>query len=364
MSQTPPNLLELAKQGDAKAIASLMNQKLQPDGISAKASQKNDCLKVVLEAAKVPNQQALVAFVLAEMIGLEVKSIRTVKVYGLQQNTFDFAWHQEFKLEEQVESPSASAKSTSANTQASSQEKFSRQRVSESEFKAALEQCSITARKAYNRTVEYTKQAEIILQELSNNLSITTSQLLNNKDAERFEFAPVLRGIVSELKHLSTEEIKALVISRDTKRKHLEDFTIALFGRTKAGKSTIREALTRGDGGTIGKGAQRTTRDVREYRWQGLRLLDTPGIEAYQGEEDTAQANEVIDQSDMILFLASDESVQPGEFSAMAQLQQINKYFAVILNVKDNIEKPQRLRRFIKKPEKVWLSRSQGDKYF
>jgi hypothetical protein len=70
MSQTPPNLLELAKQGDAKAIASLMNQKLQPDGISAKASQKNDCLKVVLEAAKVPNQQALVAFVLAEMIGL------------------------------------------------------------------------------------------------------------------------------------------------------------------------------------------------------------------------------------------------------------------------------------------------------
>jgi predicted GTPase len=177
---------------------------------------------------------------------------------------------------------------------------------------------------------------------------------LNNKDSERFEFAGVLREIVSELKQLSTEEIEALVSSLDTKRKHLEDFTIALFGRTKAGKSTIREALTRGDGGTIGKGAQRTTRDVREYRWQGLRLLDTPGIEAYQGEEDTAQANEVIDQSDMILFVATDESVQPGEFAAMAQLQQINKYFAVILNVKDNIEKPQRLRRFIKKPEKVF----------
>jgi len=83
-------------------------------------------------------------------------------------------------------------------------------------------------------------------------------------------------------------------------------------------------------------------------------LIHPPGIEAYQGEEDTAQANGVIDQSDMILFLASDESVQPGEFSAMAKLQQINKYFAVILNVKDNIQKPQRLRRFIKKPEKVF----------
>jgi predicted GTPase len=354
MSQTPPNLLELAKQGDAKAIASLMNQKLQPDGISAKASQKNDCLKVVLEAAKVPNQQALVAFVLAEMIGLEVKSIRTVKVYGLQQNTFDFAWHQEFELEEQVESPSASANSTGANTQASSQVGVSRKRVSESEFKESLEQCSLTAQKAYTRTVEYTKQTESILQKLSHNLSVTTSQLLNNKDSERFEFAGVLREIVSELKQLSTEEIEALVSSLDTKRKHLEDFTIALFGRTKAGKSTIREALTHGDGGTIGKGAQRTTRDVREYRWQGLRLLDTPGIEAYQGEEDTAQANEVIDQSDMILFLASDDSVQPGEFKAMGQLQQINKYFAVILNIKDNIEKKQRLIRFIKRPEKVF----------
>jgi len=354
MNQTQPNLTELAKQGNAKAIATLMNQKLQPEGISAKASRKNDCLKVVLETDEVPNQQNLVAFVLAEMICLEVKSITKVKVYGLQQRTFDFAWHQEFDRGEQIESPSVSAKSTGANTQASSQVGFSRQRVSESEFKEALEQCSVTARKAYTRTVEYTKQAESILQKLSDNLTVTTSQLLNNKDAEQFEFAGVLTELVSELQHLSTAEIEALVSSLNTKRKHLEDFTIALFGRTKAGKSTIREALTRGDGGTIGKGAQRTTRDVREYRWQGLRLLDTPGIEAYQGEEDTAQANEVIDQSDMILFLASDDSVQPGEFGAMAQLQQINKYFAVILNVKDNIEKEQRLIRFIKRPEKVF----------
>jgi small GTP-binding protein len=354
MTQTPPNLLELAKQGNAKAIASLMNQKLQPEGISAKASRKNDCLKVVLEADDISNQQNLVAFVLAEMICLEVKSITKVKVYGLQQRTFDFAWCQEFDRGEQVESTPASAQSTTANSQPSSQVGVSRQRVSESKFKEALEQCSLTARKAYTKTVEYTKQTESILQKLSHNLSASTSQLLNDKDAERFEFAGVLREIVSELKQLSTEDIEALVSSLDTNRKHLEDFTIALFGRTKAGKSTIREALTRGNGSTIGKGAQRTTRDVREYRWQGLRLLDTPGIEAYQGEEDTAQANEVINQSDIILFLASDDSVQPGEFSAMAQLQQINKYFAVILNVKDNIEKTQRLIRFIKRPEKVF----------
>ncbi|MCT7967037.1 hypothetical protein NG799_11885 [Laspinema sp. D1] len=49
-----PNLLELAKQGDAKAIATLMNRKLQPKGITAKASMKNDCLQIMLESAQVP----------------------------------------------------------------------------------------------------------------------------------------------------------------------------------------------------------------------------------------------------------------------------------------------------------------------
>jgi hypothetical protein len=128
-----------------------------------------------------------------------------------------------------------------------------------------------------------------------------------------------------------------LLHSLDQKRKHLKNFTVTLFGRTKAGKSTLRETLTRGNGSTIGKGSQRTTRDVKEYYWQGLRLLDTPGIEAYKGDDDTKQANYVIDQSDIVLFLTSDDSVQPGEFAAMAQLQEINKYFAVILNVKHDI---------------------------
>ncbi len=51
---TQPNLLELAKQGDVNAIATLMNRKLQPKGIIAKAGMKNDCLQIVLSAAEVP----------------------------------------------------------------------------------------------------------------------------------------------------------------------------------------------------------------------------------------------------------------------------------------------------------------------
>ncbi|WP_181778220.1 GTPase [Rossellomorea aquimaris] len=145
------------------------------------------------------------------------------------------------------------------------------------------------------------------------------------------------------------------------KKKHLDAFTLSLFGRTKAGKSTIREALTNGNGNTIGKGAQRTTRDILEYNWNGLRLLDVPGFEAFKGDEDADKAHDIIDQSDMIMFLTSDDSVQPGEFDEMSRLQELNKHFFVVMNVKYNLLNPQteqpdqkEIRRFLKRPEKVF----------
>jgi hypothetical protein len=52
--------LAQAKQGDVKAIASWLNSKLQPKGITAKASIKNSCLHIMLESAKVPPQKPLV----------------------------------------------------------------------------------------------------------------------------------------------------------------------------------------------------------------------------------------------------------------------------------------------------------------
>jgi hypothetical protein len=55
------------------------------------------------------------------------------------------------------------------------------------------------------------------------------------------------------------------------------------------------------------------------------------------------------------LFLTSDDSVQPGEFQAMAQLQKINKYFAVILNVKHDISNNlEDLKMFIDIPKMVF----------
>lgn len=138
------------------------------------------------------------------------------------------------------------------------------------------------------------------------------------------------------------------------KERVLNRFTVTLFGRTMAGKSTIREALTGGDGSTIGKGAQRTTRDINEYTWNSLRIIDTPGIGAYEGDEDRAQAMSVIDETDIVLFLASSDGIQEESFKGMQELRQQNKPLLFVLNVKRDLEKAVNMRRFLKDPRTVF----------
>ncbi|MEG4996553.1 hypothetical protein [Microcoleus sp. B4-D4] len=95
---TQPNILELAKQGDAKAIALLLNRQLQGKGITAAASLKDGCLQVMLEATEAPSQQALAGWVSKSIAGLGAASIEKVKVYGRQTGAKVPAWSQEFEV--------------------------------------------------------------------------------------------------------------------------------------------------------------------------------------------------------------------------------------------------------------------------
>ncbi|MEO9126902.1 MAG: hypothetical protein ABI262_19790 [Microcoleus sp.] len=95
---TQPNILELAKQGDAKAIALLLNRQIQSKGITAAASLKDGCLQVMLEATEAPSQQALAGWVSKSIAGLGAPSIEKVKVYGRQTGAKVPAWSQEFEV--------------------------------------------------------------------------------------------------------------------------------------------------------------------------------------------------------------------------------------------------------------------------
>ncbi|MBD2413044.1 hypothetical protein FACHB389_02160 [Nostoc calcicola FACHB-389] len=95
---TQPNILELAKQGDVEAIASLMNRHLQPKGIAAKVAFKEACLEIILESAEIPNQETWVAFIRRGLTNLGAASVERVKIYGQHIGKNFPAWSQEFEL--------------------------------------------------------------------------------------------------------------------------------------------------------------------------------------------------------------------------------------------------------------------------
>lgn len=100
---TQPNLLELAKQGDEQAIASVMNHLLKDKGITAKAVRKDDCLMVILESAQAPEQTSSVEFIHKLMMKLGIESIKSVRVYGKQAGQPSSAWMKTLNLTSKLE---------------------------------------------------------------------------------------------------------------------------------------------------------------------------------------------------------------------------------------------------------------------
>ncbi|MFM7423754.1 MAG: hypothetical protein ACKO7W_01920 [Elainella sp.] len=95
---TDSNILEMAKLGDPQAIEFLMNQSLQSRGMQAKVDRQGDCLEVTLEAERVPNRQALTAFVQKGISNLGAPSIRLIRIVGQQVGASYPAWMQELEM--------------------------------------------------------------------------------------------------------------------------------------------------------------------------------------------------------------------------------------------------------------------------
>ncbi len=89
-------LRQLAKAGNAKAIAALMNQILKGRGIHALATIKQDCLHIVLESEKEPNPKASINIVRKNVVPWEIPSITKVKVHWRQTGSKSPVWSHEF----------------------------------------------------------------------------------------------------------------------------------------------------------------------------------------------------------------------------------------------------------------------------
>lgn len=220
-------------------------------------------------------------------------------------------------------------------------------------YELALEECARVAREEFRIANAALRDAE----EIGRGLKAAVGAVARRAPADGAAVEDArarLQELEAKLEATLSTSLRTTEVALQAKEAALNRFTVTLFGRTMAGKSTIREALTQGDGTTIGKGAQRTTRDVREYTWNSLRIIDTPGIGAYEGDEDRAQALSVIDETDVVLFLTSSDGIQEESFKGMQELRQQNKPLLFVLNVKRDLEKPVNMRRFLKDPQTVF----------
>jgi hypothetical protein len=129
-----------------------------------------------------------------------------------------------------------------------------------------------------------------------------------------------------------------------------EPLTIALAGRTKAGKSQLVAAMT-GDvnGKRVGVGRQRTTRKTTSHELADFTVLDTPGVAALDGDTDTRRALRAMERADAVLWLYA-ESLQQEEADELEDLLRRGKPVVVAYNAKWAVDKEQRRRIFVSQP--------------
>lgn len=95
---TGPNLIQLAQQGNADAIATLMNRSLKAQGMTATVRNRGDRLEVLLESEQVPVPETALAFVRKGLLALGITSIEQVQVSGQQLNASTPAWTETFAI--------------------------------------------------------------------------------------------------------------------------------------------------------------------------------------------------------------------------------------------------------------------------
>ena len=165
-------------------------------------------------------------------------------------------------------------------------------------------------------------------------------------DASQKNCAILLKETLSSFSQNFTETIKNIrtKISQDVEE--LKNFKVVLFGRTKVGKSTVREALTKGDGSSIGRGGQSTTIDINEYDWYNLKVYDTPGILSVRdtnvdrrtgiGDEER-KAKDLLSRSDIAIFMFASDNIEQPELEYLSEIASVGKEVLILLNVKADI---------------------------
>mgnify|MGYP005840111907 CR=1 FL=1 len=97
-SDPATKLLELAKQGNPKAIAAFLAPPLQAKGIKLTVFVKEDCLHIIVEGATIPDSKLLLPFVQKKIASLNSPNLPLIKLHGRQSGKKSVAWTQKLEV--------------------------------------------------------------------------------------------------------------------------------------------------------------------------------------------------------------------------------------------------------------------------
>ena len=227
------------------------------------------------------------------------------------------------------------------------------------EYNDAIRQCAAIATEDYKFAEVALKEAGSALSTLGRNIqqAIEEIKYKTSGKGQATTAKEVAKQLENTKKALTAEiikEIEGVRESLNAKQRALNHFSIAFMGKTKAGKSTLHAIITGEGWDAIGVGKQRTTRFNRVYEWKNIRIIDTPGIGAPGGKTDEEIAQSVIEESDVICYVVTNDSIQETEFGFLQVLKEKAKPLIILLNVKNNLRDSRRLEHFLKDPEKLF----------
>lgn len=217
----------------------------------------------------------------------------------------------------------------------------------------------VYAKEALNKLSDSMTLFLTSLHESENKVNTIIDKLKRKKEDE--DITTCLNGIKSQVTEFVSQTRQQVSVSLKEKEIAAKYYTISFMGRTKAGKSTLHSVILGGiNKEFIGVGKERTTRFNRIYKWNGIRIIDTPGIGAPGGKSDTEIAKSVVDESDLICYVVTSDSIQETEFSFLKELKKQNKPIIILLNKKENLGHPIHRKRFLENPL-YWYERTDND---
>ncbi len=149
-------------------------------------------------------------------------------------------------------------------------------------------------------------------------------------------YQPLFQQVAAAIKQYGRNRMSADTIRQSTQQieQKLQNLkpTIMVYGIYNAGKSTLINALI---GQEKAKVSDRPETDmVTEYHWQGIRLFDTPGIDAPIQHQNITEAH--LKQTEVVLFVVSSDGAFDERYiyTHLERILRANKPVILVLNSK------------------------------